>query len=208
MKTIKLSGRLGKNFGKEFKLDIASPAEGIRALCTLLPEFEEELKKGQYRVYRLYDEEERQVGDEEELQMHFGKATGFKIVPVAAGAKKGLGKLILGVALIGTAFVAAPMAFGMKAGSASAASLTIGGVSAAKVGAFGGLMALQGASMLLTPTPQTPQTADQKESFLLDGTGNLLEQGNPVPVVFGRAFVGSVVVSAGISSDETAFTNE
>lgn len=207
MKIIKLTGRLAKEFGDEFKLDVQSPAEAVRALCAMIDGFEAALREGEYRVTILRDDNETSI-DENELHLTFGNATGLKIEPVVGGGKQGLGKIILGIVLIGVAFWAAPSMLGMSAGAASAASITIGGVAATKIASLGAMMILQGASMLLTPTPKAPQTADQKESFMLDATGNLLEQGNPVPVVFGEAFVGSVVISAGITSDEMAIEDE
>lgn len=203
MKTIKLTGRLSKEFCDEYVLDVQSPAEAVRALCTLVDGFEDAIREGEYRVTVLRDKADITI-DEEALHLSFGDATGMRIEPVVGGAKKGLGKIILGIALIGVAFWAAPAILGMQAGAASAAQITIGGISATKIASLGALMALQGASTLLTPTPTAPQSADQQESYLLDATGNLLEQGNPVAVVFGEAFVGSVVISAGITSDEMA----
>ena len=202
MKTIKLTGRLAKEFGDSFELDVHSPAEAVRALCALHSGFEAAVREGEYRVSRLYGTEESVI-DENELHLSFGNATGLKIEPVVGGSKKGgAGKLILGLLLLGVAFFAAPAALGLAAGTTS--GVTIGGIAASKIASFGALMALQGAAMLLTPTPQAPQTADQDESFLLDATGNLVEQGNPVPVIFGEAFVGSVMISAGVSADEVA----
>jgi predicted phage tail protein len=208
LKTIRLKGRLGHEFGEVHRLAISDPAEGIRAMCHLMPNFEGALRRGQYRVSRITPDKELAIG-EEELALSFGAAKGFAIEPVVGGSKNsGLGKVILGVALISFAWWAAPLAVGASAGTGVTATttgaVTVGGISTAKIASIGSLMALQGAAALLTPTPTAPQVADQKESFMLDGTGNLLEQGNPVPIVFGEAFVGSIVVSAGITTDEMA----
>ncbi len=188
MKTIKLTGRLAKEFGDEFVLDVVSPAEAVRALCALLPDFEESVRNGEYRVTRLYDGEAIDI-DEDELHLYFGQATGLCISPVVGGSKNGLGKLIIGIVLIGVAFFAAPAllagfggAGGATTGAAAAEGITIAGISATKIGSFGALMALQGAAALLTPTPPATDTADANASHLIDATGNLLEQGNPVPI--------------------------
>ena len=219
MKVVKLKGRLAHQFGEEFNLAIDTPAEAVRALCSQLPGFEAALKEGEYRVAVLRLDTETAI-DEEALHLSFGAAEGVEIEPVVGGAKSGIGKVILGIVLLGTAFFFAPMVLGAGAAGAGAGGAAAGAGAAGAAGAatgfsaaamakqIGVMMILQGASSLLTPTPKAPQTADQKESYMLDGTGNLLEQGNPVPVVFGEAYVGSVVVSAGISSDEMAIADE
>ena len=39
-RTVRLYGVLRQHFGRDFPLELSSPAEGINALCYLLPGFE------------------------------------------------------------------------------------------------------------------------------------------------------------------------
>jgi predicted phage tail protein len=48
------------------------------------------------------------------------------------------------------------------------------------------------------PTNNDP--ADNRSSYIYNGAVNLTAQGNPVPLCYGRMRVGSVVVSAGVST--------
>lgn len=204
MKTITLSGRLGKEFGQEFNFDIASPAEAVRALCYQIKGFEEELSRGEYRVTKVYDKRRIDI-DDTELSLTFGMATGLIIEPVMAGSKKsGLGKIILGTLLVFAAFSFAPMVAGTKMLSAS----LVGAVSYGTVAQLGIMMVLSGASSLLTPSTNTNNTSEDDSSFLIDATGNLVEQGNAVPVVFGEVFTGSVVISSGISSEDIPLSGD
>lgn len=200
MKTIELRGHLAAQFGDEFRMDVTSVAEAVRALCYQLDGFEKALEEGEYRVTRVYADGDDYALGEDEISLSLGRAVGVRIEPVVGGRKSGLGKLILGIVLVGLSFIAAPLLVGAAIGQT--AGITIAGVSAAKIATIGTLMIVQGASALLTPTPQSPAVADSNASHLLDATGNLVEQGNAVPVVFGECFVGSVMISTGITAEE------
>ena len=50
MKTIRLYGELGKRFGREFKLDVQSPAEAVRALRVIVPGFQTDRMRLEHRV--------------------------------------------------------------------------------------------------------------------------------------------------------------
>ena len=198
MKTIILTGRLGKLFGTKFRLDVATPVEAIRALCYQIKGFEEEIKKGAYRVRRVFPNNSEQI-DETLLTFKLGKAHTLRIEPVVAGAKNGgLGKIILGVVLVGAAFFFSGGALGATAFSAFGSSVSYG-----QIALIGGLLALSGASAMLTP--KVSDNSDDKEeptSFLISAPQNMIEQGHPVPIVIGETFTGSVMVSAGISTEE------
>jgi predicted phage tail protein len=201
MKTLKLTGRLGKKFGSEFQLDVHDPAEGIRALCYLLPGFEDELKKGYYRISRLPTAGGQSIDlDEQALTMSFGRCPGMVIRPVVAGRKKGgIGKILLGIAIVGVAFFTA----GVGTAGLSALSGSIGatGITYGQLAMTGAMIALNGVTQMLTPV-QRSSNADQQESYMIDATGNLVEQGNPVPAVFGEVFTGSVVISTSIITED------
>ena len=48
-RTVRLYGVLRQHFGRDFPLELSSPAEGINALCYLLPGFERFLRNAQAR---------------------------------------------------------------------------------------------------------------------------------------------------------------
>jgi predicted phage tail protein len=66
---------------------------------------------------------------------------------------------------------------------------------------IGASLALGGLSQLLFPPP-TPATRGSNYSF--GGPLNTSDQGNPVPVLYGRLIVGSQVISSAFSTDQIA----
>ncbi|NBT52728.1 MAG: tail assembly protein, partial [Marivivens sp.] len=51
-------------------------------------------------------------------------------------------------------------------------------------------------------TPENNEIADNRASYIFNGAENLTAQGNPVPILYGRMRVGSVVISAGLSVED------
>jgi predicted phage tail protein len=203
IRAIHIHGALGAEFGTHFNLDVADPREAIRALVIQIKGFGEKLKEGAYRVIRGPIDGGYAM-DETELGLRFGKISEFHIIPVIEGeASKGksIGKIVLGVALIGAAFIFAPAA----AGGGIALSAEIGslGITYANVALFGGSLLLSGFAQFLTKSPKAgkyhDREVDRKPSFIFNGPVNVAEQGNAVALVYGRVRVGSVVGSSGIS---------
>jgi predicted phage tail protein len=73
---------------------------------------------------------------------------------------------------------------------------------------IGASLALGGVAQLLTPTPTISQgvdsATDPRRSYSFSGIQNVSRQGIPVPVIYGEVFTGSVVISAGINTEEVA----
>lgn len=206
LRTIILHGSLRERFGASFELEVKSPIEAVRALIVQLKGFRQALREGDFRIVKSRDVESEAL-ELEELKLRLGRAREIHLVPVIAGSSSGWGKILAGVAIIGLA-IAAPYALGLTGGL----SATFGGISAigfsgisfGSVAAFGGLVALSGVAQLLSPTPTTPAAGsiDQKASFLFGSADNVTTEGGPVPLVFGRFTVGSVVISAGLSTED------
>jgi len=139
----------------------------------------------------------------------------FSITPVMAGAGRGTGALLFGAALIGASFLlpgaglfgtqglitgAATGTFsGLAATSGLAGTLTAVGTSLSYVGA--GLV-LSGISTILSPMPKPPREAAKLESNSFSGVVQTARQGVPVPIAYGRLFVGSAVISSGLDIDQ------
>lgn len=194
MVTVMLYGFLGQRFGKVHRYDVHSPAEAIRALSVTVPGFRKALVEGgAYRVLVAGKDAlplER-VGDP------VSSRESIRIVPVVAGARFGLGQILLGAALI----FAAPYAAGIYSPFAN-------GILAGKIASGIGLsLVLGGVSQMLfaPPKPQgTPERPENKPSYAFDGAVNTAAQGNPVPLLYGRANVGSQVISSGLTVEQIA----
>ena len=198
-----LYGRLRKRFGGPFKFAVTNTAEAVRALSANFKEFKREIAIGAYRITAGNRKNGRRV-TEETLDLGLPVDAPLHIVPVTSGSKKGgIGKLIMGVALIAVATVASGGTFGAFAGGAA------GGLGWGTVAMFGAAFAFAGVAQLLTPTPKGPDIAslerpEERPSFLMNSPVNVASQGNPVPIIGGRVRCGSVVASMGISTERIA----
>ncbi|RWR26677.1 hypothetical protein D2T29_20160 [Sinirhodobacter populi] len=101
MNTIKLYGALGKEFGTEHRFQIASTAEALQALAANFPKFSDKLRGGFFRVVNGKSAAKGFGLDETTiLQRPLGDDT-LHIVPVQKGSKRGFGKVLAGILLIG-----------------------------------------------------------------------------------------------------------
>lgn len=190
IRTIVLHGYLRKRFGKQYKLDVDSPAEVIRALGVQLNGFVAALRRGEFRVLRG-----SYALGEAELGLPLADEREFHIIPVACGSKRGgLLKVILGVAMIGVGFAV----MGGAAAATSASVMSIGKT----LLTFGAGMFFNGLGQMLSPTPEIDPSHEgpaTRQSHVFGGTQNLTEEGNIVPVIYGITWSGSVVTSAGMN---------
>ena len=193
LRKIHLHGALKERFGAQYKLDIASPLEAIRALCHLLPNFKDEFIKYDYQIVKG----ELQTGwnlDEETVSMEIGNKDVHFVPHVAgSGGSKGLGKLIAGIVLVGLSFTGI--------GFAAAGFL---GMSTTQLAIMGGILAIGGLAQMNAKTPKfsmsSMEPADRRPSFVFQGAVNTTEQGNAIPLVFGRIRAGSQVVAQGMDT--------
>ena len=193
LRKVKLYGDLADFVGhKELDAVINSTAEAIRFLVTNFPKLEAHMSDKHYRV-RVDDYDI----DKNEIHNPIGQSD-ISIVPVIAGAGGGLGKALLGVALIGLAFaVPGSIAF-TKAG------ITGGALSKGLFG-IGAALTLTGVSEMLFPLPGIPDFANEEDpriSFSFSGVQNTSRAGTSHPIVYGEIFTGSVVISAGIDTNQ------
>ena len=186
LRKIKLYGRLAKFIGhRVLEADVATAAEAVRFLLANWPHLESHMNDQHYRVsVGRYDLET------EELH-HPAGAAPISFIPVTAGAGA-TARIIAGVALV---------AFSLLLPGVGAA---IGGALMTKIGLLGASLIIGGVAQLLTPTPTVPQGVDSQDdprkSYSFSGIQNTSRQGTPLPRVYGRVIVGSVVASAGIDT--------
>lgn len=201
LRKIKLYGQLAKFIGKRvLEADVSSAAEAVRFLVANFPQLEKHMADKHYRVsvadYDLdLDELHNPVGRQE-----------IRITPVIAGAGGGVGKILIGVALIAAAIVFAPAGAGfLGAGlGATAGTFTLGAAASVVIGSIGASLLLGGVAQLLSPVPKVPQGPgsdnDPRKTYNFSGIQQTSRQGVPVPIIYGKTLCGSVVISAGIDT--------
>ena len=195
---IKLYGRLARFLGERtFEAEISSPTDAFKFLIANFPILESHMMEQSYCV-KIGDYEI----DESELDTPVGQQE-IKIVPVVAGARRGVGRFILGAVLIGAAVFAPTVGLGLGQGtSAFAFGTSGGGALLAAAGNLGIYLALSGAAQMLTPTEELGGASDDPASFTFNGIQNTIRAGVAIPVVYGEIFTGSLVVSGGVDTDD------
>lgn len=185
LKIIRLYGILAKKFGKEFRLDVESTSEAMRALSVQVPGFEHFMLHAHERGLEFAVFQDQQNINESELTMST-KAKVIKVVPKVkgAGGEGGILNTILGAVLVVVGAVA--MYFGQPWG-------------ASLVGAGIGMM-VGGIAQMLMPKIDNTQDQNQdgnKANLGFGGAVTTVAQGNPVPVLYGQREVGGFIASAG-----------
>ena len=154
IRTVRLYGWLGRAFGREHRLAVASPAEAVRALCALLV-LKALADSGERGVRFACFAGKRNLA-EDELGLPVGDDA-IRIAPVLAGAKGGgLFQTILGAVLLAAAtFYSGGMAAAFKAGTWVSA-----------VAAMGASMMLNGVAQMLSPQQRMLSVGDGRTTAL------------------------------------------
>ena len=211
MKVVKVYGALRKRLGQcRFELEAATPAQAIKALCVNFPGLDKWLIDSEkdgvgYRV--TVSKEKATEQDVSPLIMPWSEKDVFSITPVIAGAGRGFGAILAGVALIGIAVASggAGFAFNAAQGIGFVGTGAVPSALAAAAGNIGIGLTFLGIAQTLSPQPSLDSTLDesvQLESFSFSNVVNTSKQGLPVPIAYGRVFVGSAVISSGLDVDE------
>ena len=203
LRKIKLYGELAKFIGhKEFEVKIESLSHAVSFLINNFEGIEKYMNPRHYQV---------KVGnyavDESELSHPIGQED-IHFIPVITGAGRGIGKILLGAALIAGAFMFSPMTLG----SFTAKGIAAGATPFAKIGFLakaslyvGTSLVLSGVSDMLFPLPKFEgfeSEEDPRLSFNFNGIQNTSRAGTPVPIVYGEIFTGSVVISASVDTEQ------
>ena len=204
LRKLKLYGELAEFVGhKEFEIQVDSLAKAVSFLVNNFPQVEKYMNPQYYQV---------KVGnysiDQEEIHHPIGQED-IHIVPVIAGAGRGgLGKILLGAALIGIGMASGGITFAnffnpavvpYAPGFASATGIVKASI------VLGGALVLSGVSDMLFPLPKLPEFKSEQDpqlSFSFSGTQNTSRAGTPVPIVYGEIVTGSVVISGAIDTQQ------
>jgi len=201
LRKLKVYGQLAEFIGhKEFEIKVNSVSQAVSFLIHNFPEVERFMGPKYYQV---------KVGnydiDESELSYPVGQED-IHFIPAISGAGRGMGKVLLGAALIGGAFLFTPLTMGsffspIVAPGSFAAAMPL---TKAAIG-IGAALVLSGVSDMLFPLPE-PQKFNSEEdpqlSFNFSGVQNTSRAGTPVPIVYGEIITGSVVISAAIDTNQ------
>ena len=201
LRKVKMYGELAEFVGhKELEAVVKNPAEAVRFLVTNFPKLEAYMANKYYQV--LVGKEDV---DKEDLHNPIGQDD-IHIVPVISGAggNSPFGRILLGAALIGASFLfpGAGM-FGTTSLFGSSVTGTVAAGIGTALSAVGAGLVLTGVSEMLFPLPKPDMPEDDPRiSFSFSGVQNTSRAGTAHPIVYGEVVTGSVVISAGIDTDQ------
>lgn len=186
IRTIHLQGKLGKLFGKEWKLNVSSVGEALRAININTKRGLEKYltTDGALKHYKVCIKDKKNTILKEEINTKYEDGDIY-IVPVIKGAgDDGLLQTILGVVLI-VVGVIFEQAWLVRMGI----SLALGGV-----------------VQMLSPSPKNNE---QRSSYLFQGNATTAYQGQPIGMVYGRSVVSPVPICLSMENiDEVSYHGE
>ena len=190
MTTITLHGILAKEFGSCFYLNIRKAKDAISAINANYSHFSKRIVElSQEGLHYAIIVDGKNIKDHLELEVKTSPMT-IDIIPMICGS---------GIA------VAAIGAIAMYASTLTAVT-AIGAGFATAVGMVGAMLLSVGIQMMLAPNGAKAGKAPSievggiKESFIFSSKANLVEQGTPVPVGYGRLRIGSNVIAVSVKS--------
>ena len=209
MKVVKVYGALRKRLGQcRFEFDVTTPAQAIKALCVNFPGLEKWLIDSEKDGvgYRVSIGREKVTEDLSPLGFPFSDKEVFSITPIIAGAGRGFGRIAVGIGLVALAIVTQGGSLSFSSGAAVAKSAAFGAKLAAAGANLGVYLTLTGVAQAISPQPdmglERGREAAKLESFVFNNVVNTSKQGLPVPIAYGRVFVGSAVLSSGLDVDQ------
>lgn len=193
LRTVRLYGRLGAQFGRVHRLAVNSTGEAVRALCVLVPGFEAAMASSAGRGVSYACFVGKRNLSEDQLSHPVGD-NDIRIAPMPSGAKRaGLFQTILGAALVVVGGVLTYTGVGSGIGI--------------PLMQMGGALMLGGVVQMLSPQQRSLSAKDRPEngaSYNFNGPINTSAQSNPVPLLYGHMIIGSATISAGIFSEDQA----
>tara|TARA_R100000322_G_scaffold170329_1_gene145216 strand:- start:590 stop:1192 length:603 start_codon:yes stop_codon:yes gene_type:complete len=193
LKKIKVYGKLRQFLGKSyFMAAVKSPQQ---AMSFLVANFEGVQKHMNDQIYKV--KMGGRIITEEYLSMT-GQGD-IQIIPIATGAVPVVvGALALGAGAAAAATTLTGVA-GFLVGSVLATTLTVIGTN----------MVIGGISNLMAPQQPVPNSSDISEidpnargSYSFTGIQNVSSSGVPIPIIYGRVFSGSIIISSGTDSTQ------
>lgn len=196
VKTIKLSGSLGRRFGVFHKLAVDSFPEAIRALSYQVPGFREFMNSyvGQRMKFAIFVDGVNCLPSDTDT-MKCGKD--IRLIPIPTVSKNGgLMQIVIGAVIMVAAFYTGGASLALMGAFSSAAFMA------------GGAMVLGGVVQMMSPQKggmqMTPKSASNRPSYAFGGAVNTTAAGYPVALPYGERTNGGAVWSAGTYSEDIA----
>jgi predicted phage tail protein len=178
---IRLHGELARDFGKVWHLAIDSAREAIMAIEANMPGIRAKVMElaGRGLVFRVRSKNHDYA--EDDIDMRLGSVKRIDIIPLVRGASAGVRFVVGAVLAIVGVFTYNPYLVSMGV------SLMLGSV-----------------VEWLTPKPKKADVTESKNSWTLSGATNNVDQGQPVPVIYGEVLAPGYTISAALSAAQVS----
>lgn len=190
MKRVFLHGRMGKLLGKEWTLDVSSPAEAVRAIESATHKLYEYLRRCTDRnigFHVVVGKDCAMSGPADLLSECMADEIHFYPTPYGADSSKTGSwlQVIIGVVLIVVGAILT-----IKGGWQVGVPMMLSGAS----------MIFGGVTSLMQKNPAIDKPNEENASYLFSGAVNTVAQGGPIPMGYGEMLIGSQVVSFSVRS--------
>lgn len=210
---IYLEGELGAKFGKEYTMNVNSFSEVLRCLECNFSNFREYLNScAENNIGFVCEVAGKPLKSEAELLLQYREGD-MLISPLPMGSKSGGAKILAAIAITMLAVYLPQLTTFTGKTIGGYAPTVQGSLKAAMSGAMGegaqiaaltsiGLatnLALAGIQQIMAPDPSVDN--DQDESYLFQGTGQTLVEGDPVPILYGKLRVPGRPISTQVRNE-------
>ena len=231
MTQVKLLGELGERYGTDWTSGHKSVRDILKLIDCQVEGFKEYLAECHEKgiQFTIQNGDDFMEADLNEMALNNLKDTVI-ITPIPAGSGKGMKKLIAGLLLIaaiffmpGTAvaftnataqssmivggqFVASGSASLAQALAAGGFMPAVGSATAVSLNTLGSMVLMLGTNLALVGLAEMqmpdPGEMTSDPSFLFNGANSNIEQGQPVPVLYGTMKIGGTPLSQGFKAGE------
>ena len=195
---IYLEGELGAKFGKEFTMNVRSFSEVFRCLECNFSNFRQYLIScAENNVGFVCEVAGNPLNSEAELLLEYGEGD-MVISAIPAGSKSAAAKILAAIAIAIVVFNPALLGLSETFFIAEGV-LTVKGAIALGVATN---LALAGIQQIMAPDPSVD---DQDQSYLFQGSGQTIVEGDPVPLLYGKLRVPGRPISLQVRNERLNF---
>lgn len=195
---IYLEGELGAKFGKEFTMNVNSFSEVFRCLECNFSNFRQYLIScAENNVGFVCEVAGNPLNSEAELLLEYGEGD-MVISAIPAGSKSAAAKILAAIAIAIVVFNPALLGLSETLFIAEGV-LTVKGAVALGVATN---LALAGIQQIMAPDPSVD---DQDQSYLFQGSGQTIVEGDPVPLLYGKLRVPGRPISLQVRNERLNF---
>ncbi len=199
MQRVILLGEMGQLFGETWEMNVDYMKDIFKLIQCQRPGFKEYLLKCHENGTDFTMKRGKEFVGEEELLLSVGSED-IIITPIPAGAKSGIGKILLAIAIvvvtwgIGAAIAAPTMTITNAMGYIGfSTAIQAAGIYGTIGMTLATTLALQGLSQMLMPGPEVDK--ETPDNYLFNGSSEHIKEGLPVPLCYGEMMVGGGLIN-------------